>query len=145
MKLNPLYRLHFHYTDEWGVELTGDGGVQEQHFFFAEGRCEGRISGRFRGANAPQRRTDGTFVPNFHGVIETDDGAIIMVETHGYGRAYPEAARQILVTSTHLSDHPTYTWLNDSIAVGEGVVRVTPNGVDLITEVYEAEWEGDRL
>jgi hypothetical protein len=29
-------------------------------------------------------------------VIETDDGAMIMMEWHGYGRAYPVGRRQIV-------------------------------------------------
>jgi hypothetical protein len=50
------------------------GNPECQFFFLAEGRCEGRISVLFRGANPPHRRSDGTFLPDFQGVIETDDG-----------------------------------------------------------------------
>src|SRR5262245_42897269 len=39
---------------------------------------------------------DGPFRPDFRAVIETDDGAVIMVEWHGYGRAYPLDRRQIV-------------------------------------------------
>ena len=47
----------------------------------AEGRCEGSISGCFRGANFPHRRTPtGPFRPDFRAVIDTDDGATIMFE-----------------------------------------------------------------
>jgi hypothetical protein len=52
-----LYRLRFVYTQSWETHLTGTLGSEEQYFFFAEGRCEGRISGHFRAANAPRRRT----------------------------------------------------------------------------------------
>jgi Protein of unknown function (DUF3237) len=86
MKLEPLYRLHFTYPEGWAVGL---GGGWEQHLYVAEGRCDGSISGRFRGADFPRRREDGTFRPDFRAVIETDDGATIMFEWHGYGRAYP--------------------------------------------------------
>ena len=34
------------------VELDGR---RQQHLYLAEGRCDGVISGRFRGANAPLR------------------------------------------------------------------------------------------
>ena len=53
MRLEPLYRICFTYPESWSVTL--DGGWQ-QLFFIAEGRCEGSITGRFRGANFPQRR-----------------------------------------------------------------------------------------
>jgi hypothetical protein len=62
--------------------------------FLAEGRCEGWISGRFRGANFPRRHgAEGPFRPDFRAVIEAEDRAVIMVEWHGYGRAYPPGRR----------------------------------------------------
>jgi hypothetical protein len=54
LRLEHLYRIRFTYPESWMVELEGGW---EQHLFLAEGRCEGSISGRFRGANFPQRRT----------------------------------------------------------------------------------------
>jgi hypothetical protein len=87
MRLEPLYRIRFTYPESWAVGL--DGGWQ-QAFFIAEGRCEGAVTGRFRGANFPRKQgADGPFRPDFRAVIEADDGATIMVEWHGYGRAYP--------------------------------------------------------
>ena len=56
-----------------------------------------------RGANHPRRRTDGTYCPDFQGVIETGDGAEVMFDWRGYGRAYPVGARQIVLTATHLA------------------------------------------
>jgi hypothetical protein len=53
MRLEPLYRVRFAYPESWAVGL--DGGWQ-QMFFIAEGRCEGSVTGRFRGANFPVRR-----------------------------------------------------------------------------------------
>jgi hypothetical protein len=128
--------------------MSGQFGIEEQHFYLAEGRCEGRITGRFRASNAPRRRTDGTFVPNFHGVIETDDGATIYVEYHGYGRTYPAGRRQWVVAGTHMSEAETYKWLNDAIVVGTGEVRrpaegkTNPGGSpDLVLDVAELIWE----
>jgi len=93
MRLEPLYRVRFTYPESWSVGL--DGGWQ-QMFFIAEGRCEGSVTGRFRGANFPRKEgAAGPFRPDFRAVIEADDGAVIMVELHGYGRAYPPERRQI--------------------------------------------------
>src|SRR5690242_11356689 len=88
MRLEPLYRIRFSYPESWAIGL--DGGWQ-QMFFIAEGRCEGEITGRFRSANFPRKQgAAGPFRPDFRAVIiEADDGAVIIVELHGYGRAYP--------------------------------------------------------
>jgi hypothetical protein len=100
MRLEPLYRVGFTYPESWAVGL--DGGWQ-QMFFLAEGRCEGAVTGRFRGANFPRKEgAAGPFRPDFRAVIETDDGAVIMVEWHGYGRAYPPERRQIVGSVFHL-------------------------------------------
>ena len=52
MRLEPLYRVRFTYPEGWQINLEGGW---EQHFYLAEGLCEGSISGRFRGANFPRR------------------------------------------------------------------------------------------
>src|SRR5687768_1441395 len=70
----PLYRTRFTYPEGWEVSLAAPGTSEGQHFYIADGRCEGRITGRLRGANHPQRRGDGTYLPDFQGVIVTDDG-----------------------------------------------------------------------
>jgi hypothetical protein len=142
MRLEPLYRVRFAYPEGWAVDLEGGW---EQHFYLAEGRCEGGISGRFRGANFPQRRTAaGPFVPDFRAVIETDEGATILCELHGYGRAYPEGRRQIVGSVVHLSDRDPYRRLNDVVCVCVGEVRRRPSPDDdaeLVIDVAELIWE----
>jgi hypothetical protein len=90
-----------------------------------------------QGANHPQRRGDGTFCPDFHGVISTEDGATVVFHCGGYGRAYPEGARQIVCWLTHVSDAPEYRWLNDVVCVGTGEVR--PD--QLLIDVAQLIWE----
>ena len=109
MRLEPLYRVQFSYTAGWSADLAGPDSFEGRFFFLAEGRCEGRISGLFRGANHPHRRSDGTFLPDFQGVIETDDGAEILFDYRGYGRAYPIGRRQIVVSAPHLSSEDELT------------------------------------
>jgi hypothetical protein len=143
MRLEPLYRVRFTYPEGWAVELEGGW---EQHLFLAEGRCEGAISGRFRGANFPQRRTpDGPFCPDFRAVIETDDGATVFVEVRGYGRAYPPGRRQIVASATHLSDDDRYRRVNDVVCVCVGEVRTPADpdqpSSDLVMDVAELIWE----
>ena len=142
MRLEHLYRLRFTYPEGWVVDL--EGGWQ-QFFFLAEGTCEGSVTGRFRAANTPLRRTEaGPFVPDMRGVIETGDGATIMFESHGYGRPYPAEARQIVASVLHLSGHPEYARLNDVVCVCTGEVRAGrgPAGSsELVVDVAELVWE----
>lgn len=149
MQLRPLYTVRFHYPDGWQVDLAGAGGTEEYHYFFAEGRCEGTICGRFRAANHPRRRTDKTFAMNMQGFIETDDGALIMIDYQGFGRAYPPGRRQVVGAAWHISSHDTYHSLNDAVCVIAGEVRApaprsTPiqqDEVELVFAVSELVWE----
>jgi hypothetical protein len=143
MRLEPLYRLRFAYPDGWSVGLEGGW---EQHYYRAEGICDGTISGRFHASNYPLRRTaDGPFQPDMRGVIETDDKAVIMFECHGYGRAYPAGKREIVGTILHLSDDPRYRRLNDVVCVCVGQVRGSDEAPDptpeLVLDVAELIWE----
>jgi hypothetical protein len=136
VRLEPLYRARFTYTEHASAEL--EAGLA-RWFWVAEGTCEGGITGRLRGANHPQRRPEGTFCPDFQGVIETEDGATIFFDWYGYGRTYPEGRRQIVSGAVHLSDDERYHRLNDVVCAAEGEVRARPDGsgVDLVLDVYE--------
>jgi hypothetical protein len=143
MRLEPLYRIRFTYPEGWAVELEGGW---EQHLYLAEGRCEGAINGRFRGANFPIRRTQaGPFRPDFRAAIETDDGATIMWECHGYGRSYPPGRRQVVGAIFHLSDAEEYRRLNDAVCVCAGEVRAPDDPeseeTELVLDVAELIWE----
>lgn len=143
MRLEPFYRIRFTYSQTWGIDL--EGGC-EQFLFVAQGHCEGSVTGRFRGADFPQRRTAaGPFVPDIQAVIETADGATIMVECHGYGRTYPSGRRQTVGTVMHTSDHDRYHRLNDVVCVCVGEVRAPEDpdqeSPDLVMDVAELIWE----
>lgn len=139
--MESLYRLTFRYTEEWGVEI-GDTPPAGAYFFLAEGRCSGNVVGRFRAANHPLRRADGTFLPDLQGVVDTVDGATILLDMRGYGRAYPVGARQVVVAVTHVSDDPRYARLNDGLAVGCGEVRrLSDDETELVIDVSELIWE----
>ncbi|MCI4350453.1 MAG: DUF3237 family protein [Thermoplasmata archaeon] len=162
----PLYTLRFVYPDSWQVDLRGEGGTEEEHFLFAEGSCQGRITGRFRGANHPRRRTDRTAVMNLQGFIETPDPALILVDLQGYGRSFARSQelyaaaglsseatgsrRQVVGFARHVSEHAKYRWLNDAVCSIVGEVR-SPVGVPsdkikqadvrLVFSVTEMIWE----
>ena len=142
MRLEPLYRIRFTYPESWVVGLEGGW---EQHLYLAEGRCEGSISGRLPRRELPTAPgCHGPFRPDFRAVIEADDGATVMLEWHGYGRAYPPGRRQIVGAVFHQSD-ASYRRLNDAVCVCVGEVRAPADPdqaePDLVVDVAELIWE----
>jgi hypothetical protein len=87
---------------------------------------------------------------DMQGFIKTEDGALIMVDFKGYGRAYPVGRRQVVGAAWHLSDHEAYLRLNDCLCAVNGEVRVPADvpaetlkqaDVELVFEVSELVWE----
>lgn len=50
LRLEPLYRVIFTTPEAWSVVISRPGGVEGQSLLIAKGRCDGRLSGRYRGA-----------------------------------------------------------------------------------------------
>jgi hypothetical protein len=132
MRIEHLYRLRFSYVEHWKV-----GGPDTKFFGIADGRCEGAINGRFRGANYPRLRSDNVYLPDFDAVIETDDGATIGVHLSGFGRPREDGGRQIVGTVTHLSGDDRYGRFNDAVCVLTGESRAK----ELFIDVAELIWE----
>jgi hypothetical protein len=134
--------MRFTYPGEWSAMIRGDQGTEAQYFFLAKGTCTGSITGRFTGANHPRQRTDSTFVPDFQGAIETEDGATILFDFRGYGRSYPAGRRQIVGMCFHISDDERYSRLNDVVFAAAGEVRSVPDGeTELVIDLAELIWE----
>lgn len=134
MRLEPLYQVRFTTPERWSVELSGESGSEAQSFLVAEGRCEGGVSGRFRAANFPRTRIDGTLLPDFRGVVETDDGAALLFTLRGYFRP---ATGGLVGSMTHVTDDDRYARLNDVVCTVAGEVR--PD--EVVLDVAELVWE----
>jgi Protein of unknown function (DUF3237) len=134
MRLEPLYQVRFTTPERWSVELSRESGSEAQSFLVAEGRCEGGISGRFRAANFPRTRVDGTLLPDFRGVVETDDGAALLFTLRGYFRP---ATGGLVGSMTHVTDDDRYARLNDVVCTVAGEVR--PD--EVVLDVVELVWE----
>ena len=166
MRLESLYTIRFFYPDGWQINLTRKKGTEEDDFYFDEGKCEGRITGKFRGSNHPHRRTDETFAMNIQGFIETDDSALIMLDYQGYGRSSDRSQelyklipntnpatkfpRQVVGFAKHTTESDKYRWLNDAVCAVAGEVRVPMEippeklkqaDVKLVFSVAEVIWE----
>ena len=143
MRLEPLYCVTFSTPESWSVRLDGQDGSEGQSFLIAEGRSTGRLSARYRAANFPRRRTDGVVTPDFRGVLETDDGAVILVEWSGFASSGANGVRELVGRMTHVTDDSRYSWLNDRqcAVAGEVRPRTDGEGFDVVIEVAELVWE----
>ena len=138
----PLYRVTFTTPESWSVEVQGDAGTEGRSFLIAEGRAEGRLSARYRGANFPRRRVDGTLTPDFRGVLETDDGATVLFAWLGLARLGDGGMRRLVGSITHVTDVERYRWLNDRVCAVAGEVRpMEGGGFDVVLEISERLWE----
>ena len=137
MRLDPFYRVTFTTPESWSVTREGPDGTEGQSFLIAEGRAEGGLSARYRAANFPRRRVDGALEPAFRGVLETDDGATILIRWDGLARLTPSGMRELLGTMFHVTDDERYRWLNDRVCAVEGEVRPRSDGAgfDVVLEV----------
>ena len=144
MRLEALYTVTFATPEAWSVEVASDAGIEGRSFLLAEGRSTGRLSARYRAANFPRKRTDAALVPEFRGVLETDDGATILFEWQGLAVLDDSGVRQLLGSLVHTTDDPRYRWLNDRVCAIEGEVRprADGSGFDVVFEVSEMVWEG---
>src|SRR5215211_4068026 len=143
MRLASLYTVIFATPEAWSVEVASDAGIEGRSFLLAEGRSTGRLSARYRAANFPRKRTDAALVPEFRGVLETDDGATILFEWQGLAVLGGSGMRQLLGSLVHTTDDPRYRWLNDRVCAVEGEVRprTDGSGFDVVLEVSEMVWE----
>jgi len=132
-----LYRVRFTTPERWSVELSGSSGSEGQSFLVAEGRCEGRVAGRFRAANFPRTRVDGALLPAFRGVVETEDGAALLFTLRGYLRTAGSGGRELVGSMTHVTDDERYSWLNDVVCAVAGEVRPS----EVVIDVAELVWE----
>jgi hypothetical protein len=140
MRLEPIYTVTFTTPEAWSVEVGGDAGIEGRSFLLATGR----LSARYRGANFPRRRADGALVPEFRGVLETDDGGAILFEWQGLALRSDSGRRRLFGSLVHTTDHPSYRWLNDRVCAVEGEVRPSTDasGSEVVFEVSEMVWEG---
>jgi hypothetical protein len=135
VRAEHLYRLRFTYSEYWSV---GASGPMQQNFGLASGRCEGRVSGTFRGANHARIRPDNVYLPDLQGYITTEDGGEILVDIRGRGRIRDDGSFRATGTATHVSGDERYSFLNDGVcALEAGDVSDEETAID----VYELIWE----
>jgi hypothetical protein len=145
MRLEPLYRVAFSYPEHYDIS-----GPEVRGVYFADGRVFGlrdpagstggtssALTGRFRGMNHPRLRAeDDTYLPDFQGVIETDDGARIAFDYHGYGRRR-EYGREVVGTAFHSTGDERFARLNDAVCVLAGEARDREIRLEIAELIFE--------
>jgi hypothetical protein len=129
VRLVPLFEgeLRFDEATEVGFPAHREDGDWAA-YVHGDGRVSGdRIGGRLMWTNHPRRRADGTWLPDFQGVITTDDGAQILFSLAGYNQGcddpYEYERRAALAAMTLATDSEQYGWVNRIFAVVEADVR----------------------
>jgi hypothetical protein len=130
MTPEPLYRITFSYRETY---RAGDDVL-----LLAEGTCEGRLAGRFRGANRARLASTGAWIPQLEGAVVTEDGATILLQLSGRGRPDADPVGRVTGAVTHTTDDDRYAWLNDT--VGTVVGEVYP-GERVVLDVVALHWE----
>ena len=131
MRLAPLYRVEFSYPEHYEIGGADVGGI-----FLAEGHCEVELTGRFRGLNHPRLRPDNVYLPDFQGVIETEDGARIAFDLRGYGRPR-DYGREIVGTMLHSTGDDRYARLNDTVCVLAAEARGRTIRIEVAEVVFD--------
>ena len=102
-------------------------GGEGRGFGTGRGRIESpRVNGALRWANLPSVRSDNVVLSNFNGIIEPDEGAIVLFRLHGY--AVPSAGegtgvriqRDTVLRMVFMSQAGDHADLNNLIVMAEG-------------------------
>ncbi len=98
------------------------GGEEGSGYGEGDGSVTGpRIQGSLRWVNHPHRRSDGTMLPDAHGVIVTHDNAIIMFTFQGRTVFEQNQGKQLLGVIFE-TEAESYRWLNATFCVLEGLI-----------------------
>ena len=130
MHLEFLCDLQLSYrrlpTLEEDFVLVRPYGTQEgSGYGEGDGMVSGeRLSGSVRWVNHPHRRSDGTMLPDAHGMILTDDQATLLFSLQGR-TTFAGAQGQQLLRMLFETEAEQYQWLNTALCVVEGMIAET--------------------
>jgi hypothetical protein len=130
MRLESVCEMRLTYRDTELEDWTGKlamirpyGGEEGSAYGEGDGFVTGeKLNGRARWVNHPHRRSDGVMLPDVHGIIRTDDGAMVHFGLQGRTVPGPRERGAQLLTVIFESEDERYRWLNNSLCVLEGVI-----------------------
>lgn len=106
----PIVSVQPYGTKEGSAYGSGDGSVTGE-----------KLRGAVRWTNHPHQRSDGSYLPDAHGVIQTDDGAAIIFSLQGRTIFSDNKGAQLLA-AVFEADDERYRWLNNTFCVLEGII-----------------------
>lgn len=129
MRLEHLCNLELAYRTEFTL-VRPYGSEQGAGYGEVGGTVTGeKLKGNFRGVNHPRRRSDGVMLPEVHGIIRTEDNAVVLFSLDGrtvfVDTPSGRQGRQLLCVLFEAEDE-SYRWLNNSFCVLEGKINAQP-------------------
>ena len=127
MQLEFICDMELSYREE---PLTGSkfvlvrpyGGEEGAGYGEGDGKVTGpRIQGTLRWINHPHRRSDAAMLPDVHGMILTQDKAVVLFTFQGRTVFEQERGKQLLSVLFEAEAEP-YRWLNSAFCVLEGLI-----------------------
>ncbi len=127
MQLEYVCDMELVYREE---RLSGEkfllvrpyGGEEGSGYGEGDGTVTGpRIQGSVRWVNHPHRRSDGTMLPDAHGIIMTQDHSVILFTLQGRTIFEREQGKQLLSVIFE-AEAESYRWLNETFCVLEGLI-----------------------
>ncbi len=119
----PLFDAYWSYQDFVRLMPFGPGSEGQAYAHSKPSRVVGkRLSGSYRTVQFPRWRADGLYVPDAHGLIETESGDQVATKVGGYVIPVPGEADKWTITHwmrlwTGSAD---LDWLNSTVAFGVG-------------------------
>jgi hypothetical protein len=127
MRLEQLCEMELAYREEnvYGGKVAmvrPYAGEEGSAYGEGEGTVNGpRLKGKVRWVNHPHRRSDGVMLPNVHGIVATEDGALILFSLSGRTIFNDHGGAQLLSVTLEAEDK-RYRWLNNTFCVLEGTI-----------------------
>jgi len=128
MRLEPFCDLELTYREmpELGTRfvLVQPYGTEEgMGYGEGDGLASGtQLNGSVRWVNHPRRRSDGSMLPDAHGVILADDGSLLLFSLQGRTMFIGDQGQQLLRVLFE-TESERYRWLNSALCVLEGQVE----------------------
>jgi hypothetical protein len=127
MQLEFICDLELAYREEPLIEgkfllVRPYGGEEGTGYGEGDGTVTGpQLQGTLRWVNHPHRRSDGSMLPDAHGIIVTHDQAVIMFTLQGRTVFEQGIGKQLLSVIFEAEAEP-YRWLNSTFCVLEGLI-----------------------
>ncbi len=123
VRLTPLFEARWSYEDFVRVMPFGPDSEGQAYAYSTPSRVDGeRLSGSLQFVQFPRWRADGLYLPEAHGLIETQSGEQVVMKAGGFGIPVPGEAGKLTITHwmrlwTGATD---LAWLNSTVAFGVG-------------------------